>query len=93
MLGIATKLKGTLQMGYYKSLIIDTIDEDQTDPRDMGNYDIVLAEEPSAVDWAMSELNNAIGTLEKHGATGYVAEVKEYRARLQKVIDNTLKPF
>lgn len=49
--------------------------------------------EPSASDWAISELFNAVGTLEKEGAIGYVTELKEIRARLQTVIDNTLKPF
>jgi len=66
-------------------------DVDVTDPRDTGNYGQV--EEPSASDWAISELYNAVGTLEKHGATGYVVELKEIRTRLQTVIDNTLKPF
>lgn len=66
-------------------------DVDVTDPRDTGNYG--EPDEPTASDWAMAELNNALITLEKEGATGYVTELKEYRARLQTVIDNTLKPF
>lgn len=49
--------------------------------------------EPSASDWAVSELMNAIGTLEKEGATGYVIDLKQARARLQAIIDKTLKPF
>lgn len=66
-------------------------DIDITDPRDTGNYGEV--EEPTASDWAMAEINNALITLEKEGAIGYVSELKEYRARIQTVIDNTLKPF
>lgn len=52
-------------------------------------------QEPSPVDWAIAELNNAIGTLEKSatGAQGYVTDLKDYRQRLQGVIDKTLKPF
>lgn len=49
--------------------------------------------EPSASDWAVSELMNAIVTLEKEGATGYVIDLKQARARLQAIIDKTLKPF
>ena len=67
------------------------VDVDVTDPRDTGNYG--EPDEPTASDWAMAELNNAIITLEKNGATGYISEVKEYRERLQEVIKNTLKPF
>ena len=66
-------------------------DIDVTDPRD--TFTAPEPTEPDASDWAMSELNNAIGTLEKHGATGYVVELKGYRARIQTVIDNTVKPF
>ena len=65
-------------------------DIDVTDPRDTFTTPDT---EPDASDWAMSELNNAIGTLEKHGATGYVVELKEYRARIQAVIDKAVKPF
>lgn len=50
-------------------------------------------QEPSQVDWAIAELNNSIITLEKHGATGYVKELKDYRQRLQNVIEKTLMPF
>lgn len=49
--------------------------------------------EPSASDWAVSELINAIGTLEKEGATGYVIDLKQARVRLQAIIDKTVKPF
>lgn len=66
-------------------------DIDLTDPRDTGNYG--QPEEPTASDWAISELYNAVGTLEKKGAIGYVVELKEIRARLQTVIDNAVKPF
>ncbi len=78
-------------MGKLKQSVIDTPLEDQTDPRDTGDYG--QPDEPTASDWAISELNNAIITLEKEGATGYVVELKEYRERLQKVIDKTLQPF
>lgn len=78
-------------MGKLKQSLIDTPLEDQTDPRDTGEYG--QPDEPSASDWAISELNNAIMTLEKNGATGYVSELKEYRQRIQAVIEKTLKPF
>lgn len=80
-------------MGKVKQALIDTPLEDQTDPRDTGNYGEPEQTEPSASDWAISELNNAIITLEKEGAIGYVVELKEYRERLQKIIDKTLQPF
>lgn len=78
-------------MGKLKQSLIDTPLEDQTDPRDTGEYG--QPDEPTASDWAISELNNAIITLEKEGATGYVVELKEYRERLQNIIDNAVKPF
>lgn len=78
-------------MGKLKQSLIDTPLEDQTDPRDTGEYG--QPDEPSASDWAISELNNAIMTLEKNGATGYVSELKEYRQRIQAVIEKTVKPF
>lgn len=78
-------------MGKLKQSLIDTPLEDQTDPRDTGEYG--QPDEPSASDWAISELNNAIITLEKNGATGYVSELKEYRQRIQAVIEKTVKPF
>lgn len=62
------------------------------DPK-TGRYPGEPAPEPSASDWAISELNNSIITLEKHGAIGYVSELKEYQKRLQAVIDKALKPF
>lgn len=65
-------------------------DIDVTDPRDSGAYG---TEEPTASDWAMAEINNALITLEKKGAIGYVAELKEYRARLQDIIDRAVQPF
>ena len=49
--------------------------------------------EPTKVDWAIAELNNAIITLEQNLATGYITELKDYRKRLQAVIEKTLKPF
>lgn len=80
-------------MGRIKQLLIDTIYEDQTDPRDTGNYEKLEETQPSQSDWAMSELNNAIITLEKRGASGYVSELKLYRSRIQSVIEHELKPF
>ena len=67
------------------------VDVDVTDVRDTGNYG--EPDEPTASDWAISELFNAVGTLEKHGAAGYITDLKSIRRRLQDVIDNTLKPF
>ena len=78
-------------MGKLKQSVIDTPLEDQTDPRDTGDYG--QPDEPTASDWAISELNNAIITLEKHGAIGYVSELKEYRERLQNVINKAVQPF
>lgn len=66
-------------------------DVDVTDPRDTGNYG--EPDEPTASDWAISELFNAVGTLEKQGATGYVVDLKQIQKRIQAVIENTLKPF
>ena len=78
-------------MGKLKQSVIDTPLEDQTDPRDTGEYG--QPDEPTATDWAISELNNAIITLEKNGAVGYVSELKEYRERLQNVINKAVQPF
>lgn len=64
---------------------------DVTDPRDTGNYG--QPDEPTAQDWAIAGLFNEISSLEKHGGVGYVVELKEARQRLQKVIDNAVKPF
>lgn len=66
-------------------------DVDVTDERETGFYG--EPQEPSHSDWAVSELINAIGTLEKFGAVGYVRELKTARARLQAIIDETVKPF
>ena len=66
-------------------------DVDVTDSRDTGNEE--KSNEPTPSDWAVSELFNAVGTLEKQGATGYVVDLKQIRERLQKIIDNTVKPF
>lgn len=64
---------------------------DVTDPRD--TFSPPDSNEPEPSDWAVAELNNAIITLEKYGAVGYVVELKDYRQRLQNIIDKTLKPF
>lgn len=79
-------------MGKVKQLVIDTELEDQTDSRDPGVY-LGEVDEPTPSDWAISELNNAITTLEKHGATGYVSELKGYRSRIQSVVDKAVQPF
>lgn len=50
-------------------------------------------DEPTRSDWAMSELNNAIGTLEKFGAVGYTTNLKDYITRLEAVVDVTERPF
>lgn len=66
-------------------------DVDVTDPRDTGITG--QPDEPSASDWAVASMNNDLITLEKEGAVGYVTELKEYKIRLQKIIDKAVKPF
>lgn len=71
-------------------------DKDVTLAEDTEKFSHLYGEninEPSASDWAVSELMNAIGTLEKEGATGYVIDLKQARVRLQAIIDKTVKPF
>ena len=71
--------------------------EEATIPRGKGDPDAYgypgQKDEPTPVDWAISELNNAIITLEKHGGLGYVSELKQYRGRLQRIIDKAVRPF
>ena len=72
------------------------MDKDVTQLEDTEKFSHLYGEninEPSASDWAVSELMNAIGTLEKEGATGYVVDLKQARSRLQAIIDKTVKPF
>jgi hypothetical protein len=49
--------------------------------------------EPSKVDWAIAEINNALITLEKEGAYGYIVDLKDYKQRIDNVIQKTLRPF
>ena len=81
-------MKGTI-MSLTKRALPEDIDV--TDPRD--TFSTPDSNEPSPSDWAVAEISNQISTLEKLGAVGYVSELKEYRARLQAVIETTVKPF
>lgn len=66
-------------------------DVDVTDLRDTGFTG--QPDEPSASDWAVASISNELTTLEKKGAVGYVSELKEFKVRLQRIIDKAVKPF
>ena len=90
-----TQMKGTQTMSKVSTLVKEetlTAEDFLSGPQLTGPE----STEPSPIDWAIAELNNAIGTLEKDtGAEtyGYIKDLKNYRKRLQDVIEKALKPF
>lgn len=72
-------------MGKIKQMLIDTDQEDQTDPRDTGNYG-QSEEEPTITDHAMVELARTVKTLYDHRT-----ELNDYDLREIHCHINTLK--
>lgn len=64
---------------------------DITDPKD--NSSSLGDDTPTAVDWAMAQLEVLVRTLEDGLVIGYETELKDYIARLKKVVNNAEKPF
>lgn len=92
-------MKGTNKMGAVKQSVIDTIHEDQTDPRDMGNYpgepDNANDLEELAVGFVMVELSNAISTIEQNPEKfrSEYDEIDTLTSRLQEITAKLDKPF
>ena len=91
-----TQMKGTQNMSKLPQTMVDepvVTAEDFLSGEQLTGPE---SNEPTPIDWAIAELNNAIGTLEKDtGAQtyAYITDIKAYRKRLQAVIDKALKPF
>lgn len=79
-------------MGKVKDMLIDTVHEDQTDPRDTGNYE-PEADEPSEADHAMVELSNVLNTLERLKPMEYYGELDTQSAKLAQIVADMDKPF
>lgn len=84
-------------MGALKQSVIDTEQEDQTDPRDPGVYPGEENEKPSdedlAVGHAMQDLAQAVGILEKYKPYSEYAEIDGLSARLTQLVADMDKPF
>lgn len=80
-------------MGKVKQMLIDTVHEDQTDPRDTGNYGETTVDEPSEADHAMVELSNVLSTLERLKPMDYYGELDTQSARLAQLVSDMDKPF
>ena len=85
-------------MGALKQSLIDTPLEDQTDPRDTGEYGEPNTKEDLeelALGFTMVELSNAIKTIEQDPEKfrSEYDEIDSLTARLQEVIAKLDKPF
>jgi len=83
-------------MGKLKQSLIDTEFEDQTDPRDTGNYGEPEQTEPTQAEWAVIELVRASANVinNAQGLTvGDLKDITEVIENLQDLAKHIRKPF
>ena len=83
-------------MGKVKQMLIDTPLEDQTDPRDTGDYGEPEQTEPTQAEWAVIELVRASANVinNAQGLTvGDLKDITEVIENLQDLAKHIRKPF
>ena len=83
-------------MGKLKQSLIDTEFEDQTDPRDTGNYGEPEQTEPTKAEWAVMELVRSSDEVINNAqdlTVGDLKDITEVIENLQDLAKHIRKPF